>query len=204
MTVCLTIFSVNLESMNTVRQIIHSSHNGTVPVQVSSNQQQQNDELQCDFTRSDVQEVRRRKFFVLMKSLFEQDDSLTAASSTHRRQDHCLKMKTWIRDGVFRVCRATCGSATISKSGADYSDHSFSTRLFQLFVGLFRLFLSIIQMDYSGLFRVQFFLDYSDYSVWIIPSVLFFSRLFRLLCLLRLLRIIVLNLNYSDYCQYLQ
>ena len=76
MTVCLTIvwmviFTVKLESMNTVRQIINSSHNGTVPVQVYSNQQQQDDELQCDFTGSDVQEVRRRKFFGLVESLFD-------------------------------------------------------------------------------------------------------------------------------------
>ena len=76
LTVCFTIFTtVNLESMNTVCQVIDSSH--TVPVQVSSNQQHQDDELQCDFTWSDVQEVLRRKFFGLMKSLFDK--------TTHRR-----------------------------------------------------------------------------------------------------------------------
>ena len=61
LTVCFTIFTVNLGSLYTVRQIIDSSHNGTVPVQDSSNQQQQDDELRCDLTGSDVQEVRRRK-----------------------------------------------------------------------------------------------------------------------------------------------
>ena len=45
-------FTVNLESINMARQIFNSSHNGTVPVQVSSNQQQQDDELRCDFTES--------------------------------------------------------------------------------------------------------------------------------------------------------
>ena len=84
MTVCLTIvwmivFTVKLESINTVtaRQIIYSSHNGTVPVQVSSNQQQQDDELLCEFTGSEVQEVRCSKFFGLMKSCFDE--------TTHRR-----------------------------------------------------------------------------------------------------------------------
>ena len=84
MTVCLTIvwmviFTERLESINAVaaRQIIYSSHNGTVPAQVSSNQQQQNDELRCDFTGSDLQEVRSCKFFGLMKSLFDK--------KTHRR-----------------------------------------------------------------------------------------------------------------------
>ena len=84
MTVCLTIvwmviFTVKLESINTVaaRQIIYSSHNGTVSVQVSSNQQQQDDELRCDFTGSDLQEVCCRKFFGLMKSHFDK--------TTHRR-----------------------------------------------------------------------------------------------------------------------
>ena len=80
--VCLTtmwmvIFTVKPELTNTTSQIIDSSHNGTVPVQDSSNQQQQDDELQCDFTGSEVQEVRRRKFFGLMKSLFDK--------TTHRR-----------------------------------------------------------------------------------------------------------------------
>ena len=66
-TACLTIvwmvmFFIKLESINTTRQIIDSSHNGNVQVQVSSNQQQQDDEQRCGFTGSDVQEVRRRKF----------------------------------------------------------------------------------------------------------------------------------------------
>ena len=73
----MVIFTLKLESMNTVCQIIDSSHNGTVPVQVFSNQQQQDGELQCDFAGSDVQEVRRRKFFGLMKSL--------SGKTTHRR-----------------------------------------------------------------------------------------------------------------------
>ena len=33
--------------------------------------EQQDDELQCDITGSDAQEMRSRKFFVLMKSLFD-------------------------------------------------------------------------------------------------------------------------------------
>ena len=71
-TICITVcFTFFTGSMNTVRQIIDSCHNGTVPVQVFSNQQQQDDELQCDFTGSDVQEVRRRKFFGLVESLFD-------------------------------------------------------------------------------------------------------------------------------------
>ena len=93
--VCLTIvwmviFTVKLESINTVaaRQIIYSSHNGTVPVQVSNNQQQQDDELRCDSTGSDVQEVRplrRSKFFGHTISI-PQDDSSTTAAATHRRE----------------------------------------------------------------------------------------------------------------------
>ena len=92
MTVCLTIvwmviFTVKLESINTARQIIDSSHNGTVSVQDSStgNQQQQNDELWCDCTGCDVQEVRplrRSKFFGHTISI-PQDDSSTTAAATH-------------------------------------------------------------------------------------------------------------------------
>ena len=37
-----------------VKEFRDSSHNGTVPVQVSNNKQQQDDELWCDFTGSDV------------------------------------------------------------------------------------------------------------------------------------------------------
>ena len=55
--VCMVFFTVNLQLINIARQIIDSSHNGTVPVQVSRDQQQQDDELRCDFTGSDVQEV---------------------------------------------------------------------------------------------------------------------------------------------------
>ena len=77
-TICITVcFIIFTGSMNTVHQIIDSCHNGTVPVQVFCNQQQQDDDLQCDFTGSDVQEVRRRKFFGLMESLFDK--------TTHRR-----------------------------------------------------------------------------------------------------------------------
>ena len=82
MTVCLTILTVNLVSMNTVRQIIDASN--SVPVQVSSNQQQQDDELRCDFTGSDAQEVRRRKFFV-HEDPIQQEDPWTSAAVTHRR-----------------------------------------------------------------------------------------------------------------------
>ena len=55
--------------------------------------------------------------------------------------------------------------AIISKSGTDYSDYSFWKRLFRLFFGLFRLFLCMIGMDYSGLFLLLFF--------WIIPIIPF-------------------------------
>ena len=85
MTVCLTIvwmviFTVKLESINTGHQNFDSNHNGTVSVQVSNNQQQQDDELRCDCTGCDVQEVRplrSSKFFGLMKSLLD--------NTTHRR-----------------------------------------------------------------------------------------------------------------------
>ena len=91
--VCLTIvwmviFTVKLESINTGHQNFDSSHNGTVSVQVSNNQQQQDDELRCDSTGSDVQEVRplrRSKFFGHTISI-PQDDSSTTAAATHRRE----------------------------------------------------------------------------------------------------------------------